>query len=113
MIGLPLTKATRHLFTRELFLHMKRTAILINVTRGEIVYGEDLLAALEESLIWAAGLDVTDPEPLPKNHRALDAPAGDRHAAHCGRLPPPRRSRDRHVLREPAPHAATAAPSSR
>jgi phosphoglycerate dehydrogenase-like enzyme len=68
VIGLPLTKATRHLFTRDLFRRMKPTAILVNVTRGEIVYGDDLLAALNEGLIWGAGLDVTDPEPLPKGH---------------------------------------------
>jgi phosphoglycerate dehydrogenase-like enzyme len=68
VIGLPLTKATRHLFTRDLFRQMKRTAILVNVTRGEIVYGDDLLAALNEGLLWGAGLDVTDPEPLPKEH---------------------------------------------
>ena len=68
VIGLPLTKATRHLFTRDLFRRMKPTAILINVTRGEIVYGDDLLTALNEGLVWGAGLDVTDPEPLPKNH---------------------------------------------
>jgi phosphoglycerate dehydrogenase-like enzyme len=68
VIGLPLTKATRHLFTRDLFRQMKKTAILINVTRGEIVYGDDLLAALNDGLIWGAGLDVTDPEPLPKGH---------------------------------------------
>jgi len=68
VIGLPLTKATRHLFTRDLFRRMKPSAILINVTRGEIVYGEDLLAALNDGLIWGAGLDVTDPEPLPKGH---------------------------------------------
>jgi phosphoglycerate dehydrogenase-like enzyme len=68
VIGLPLTKATRHLFTRDLFRRMKRSAILVNVTRGEIVYGEDLLAALNEGLLWGAGLDVTDPEPLPKDH---------------------------------------------
>jgi phosphoglycerate dehydrogenase-like enzyme len=68
VIGLPLTKATHHLFTRERFLQMRRTAILINVTRGEIVRGEDVLAALEEGLIWAVGLDVTDPEPLPQDH---------------------------------------------
>jgi phosphoglycerate dehydrogenase-like enzyme len=68
VIGLPLTKATRHLFTRDLFRRMKPTAILINVTRGEIVYGDDLLAALTDGLIWGAGLDVTDPEPLPKGH---------------------------------------------
>jgi len=47
---------------------MQRHAILINVTRGEIVYGADLLTALEEGLIWGAGLDVTDPEPLPAGH---------------------------------------------
>jgi phosphoglycerate dehydrogenase-like enzyme len=68
VIALPLTKATRHLFTRDLFRRMQRHAILINVTRGEIVYGEDLMAALEEGLIWGAGLDVTDPEPLPPGH---------------------------------------------
>jgi phosphoglycerate dehydrogenase-like enzyme len=68
VIGLPLTKATRHLFTRDLFFRMRRHAILINVTRGEIVYGDDLLAALKEELIGGVGLDVTDPEPLPPGH---------------------------------------------
>ena len=68
VIALPLTKATHHLFTRDLFRRMQRHAILINVTRGEIVYGADLLTALEEGLIWGAGLDVTDPEPLPAGH---------------------------------------------
>jgi phosphoglycerate dehydrogenase-like enzyme len=68
VIALPLTKATRHLFTRDLFRRMQRHAILINVTRGEIVYGEDLVKALDEGLIWGAGLDVTDPEPLPSSH---------------------------------------------
>jgi phosphoglycerate dehydrogenase-like enzyme len=68
VIALPLTKATHHLFTRDLFRRMQRHAILINVTRGAIVYGDDLMAALEEGLIWGAGLDVTDPEPLPTGH---------------------------------------------
>ena len=74
VICLPLTKATRHLFTRDLFRQMKPSAILINVTRGHIVYGEDLLAALDEGLIWGAGLDVTDPEPLPLGHRLWTHP---------------------------------------
>jgi phosphoglycerate dehydrogenase-like enzyme len=68
VIALPLTKATHHLFTRDLFQRMQRHAILINVTRGEIVYGADLMAALEQGLIWGVGLDVTDPEPLPREH---------------------------------------------
>jgi phosphoglycerate dehydrogenase-like enzyme len=68
VIALPLTKATHHLFTRDLFRRMRSSAILINVTRGAIVYGDDLLAALEAGLIGGAGLDVTDPEPLPPGH---------------------------------------------
>jgi phosphoglycerate dehydrogenase-like enzyme len=74
VIGLPLTKATHHLFTRDLFRRMKPTAILINVTRGAIVYGDDLLAALEAGHLWGAGLDVTDPEPLPPGHRLWTHP---------------------------------------
>jgi len=68
VIALPLTKATHHLYTRDLFRRMRRGAILINVTRGHIVYGDDLLAALEEGHLGGAGLDVTDPEPLPAGH---------------------------------------------
>jgi phosphoglycerate dehydrogenase-like enzyme len=68
VICLPLTKATHHVFSRDLFRQMKRTAILINVTRGGIVFGEDLMKAIDEGLIWGAGLDVTDPEPLPLSH---------------------------------------------
>jgi len=74
VIALPLTKATRHLFTRDLFRRMRPTGILINVTRGGIVYGDDLLAALDEGLLWGAGLAVTDPEPLPKGHRLWTHP---------------------------------------
>jgi phosphoglycerate dehydrogenase-like enzyme len=74
VIALPLTKATHHLFTRDLFRRMRPSAILINVTRGAIVYGDDLLAAIEEGLIWGAGLDVTDPEPLPPGHRLWTHP---------------------------------------
>jgi phosphoglycerate dehydrogenase-like enzyme len=68
VIALPLTKATHHLFTRDLFRRMRPHAILINVTRGAIVFGDDLLRAIEEGVIWGAGLDVTDPEPLPAGH---------------------------------------------
>ena len=74
VIGLPLTKATHHLFTRDLFRRMKPSAILVNVTRGAIVYGDDLVAAIDEGLIWGAGLDVTDPEPLPLDHRLWTHP---------------------------------------
>src|SRR4029453_7525828 len=68
VICLPLTKATHHLFTRDLFRRMKKIAYLVNVTRGAIVYGDDLVTALDEGTIAGVGLDVTDPEPLPANH---------------------------------------------
>ncbi|MBI3965390.1 MAG: D-2-hydroxyacid dehydrogenase [Chloroflexi bacterium] len=68
LIGLPLTPRTNRLFNRETFGKMKRNAILINVTRGEIIDGEALLEAINEGVIWGAGIDVTDPEPLPDGH---------------------------------------------
>lgn len=68
VIALPLTKATHHVFTRDLFRLMRPSAILINVTRGGIVNTDELVLALDEGLIWGAGLDVTDPEPLPAGH---------------------------------------------
>jgi phosphoglycerate dehydrogenase-like enzyme len=68
MIALPLTRLTRGLFDRERFRQMRRHAILINVTRGAIVNGGDLLEALDQGVIGGAGLDVTDPEPLPQDH---------------------------------------------
>ncbi|MBI4608782.1 MAG: D-2-hydroxyacid dehydrogenase [Candidatus Rokubacteria bacterium] len=74
VIGLPLTKATHHFFTRDRFRQMRPTSILINVTRGAIVHTDDLVAALDEGSIWGAGLDVTDPEPLPTGHPLLSHP---------------------------------------
>ena len=53
---------------RSAFKIMKKTAILINAARGQVVNTEDLVAALESGQIRAAGLDVTDPEPLPPDH---------------------------------------------
>ena len=50
---------------------MKPTAILINVARGPVVDTDALTEALSNRTIYAAGLDVTDPEPLPRNHPLL------------------------------------------
>ena len=47
---------------------MKPSALLINVARGKVVNQEDLYKALKEKRIRGAGLDVLDPEPLPKDH---------------------------------------------
>lgn len=58
-----LNDATRGLFNRATFAKMKRTAVFVNTARGPVVVEKDLIAALNEGLIFAAGLDVTDPEP--------------------------------------------------
>lgn len=64
----PLTPETTGLFDADFFRTMKPTAYFINVGRGRSVVTEDLVAALESSAIAGAGLDVTDPEPLPADH---------------------------------------------
>jgi glyoxylate reductase len=61
----PLTDETRHLMNAERLAMMKRTAILINTSRGPVVDPQALYDALKNGTIWAAGLDVTEPEPLP------------------------------------------------
>jgi phosphoglycerate dehydrogenase-like enzyme len=65
---LPLTPATTHLFDAKMFARMKKTAYFINVGRGGSVVTDDLVAALNNGTIAGAGVDVTEPEPLPKNH---------------------------------------------
>jgi phosphoglycerate dehydrogenase-like enzyme len=63
-----LTEETEGMIDKEAFQIMKSTAILINAARGSVVDTEALLAALKTGQIRAAGLDVTDPEPLPPDH---------------------------------------------
>ena len=67
----PLTDETRGLIGRRELDLMKNTAILINVARGGIVDHDALLEALQSGQIAAAGLDVTEPEPLPRDHPLL------------------------------------------
>lgn len=67
----PLTEETRHLMNAERLKMMKPTAILINSARGPIVDPDALYDALKNGTIWAAGLDVTEPEPLPADHKLL------------------------------------------
>ncbi|KAJ1969545.1 hypothetical protein IWQ62_000562 [Dispira parvispora] len=63
-----LNDSTFHLFDYDAFHMMKRSAILVNVARGDIIKQDDLVKALSNGLIKAAGLDVTSPEPLPADH---------------------------------------------
>ena len=64
----PLTPATIGLFDRAFFAAMRPGAYFINVGRGQSVVTDDLVAALDEGHLGGAGLDVTDPEPLPEDH---------------------------------------------
>ncbi len=64
----PLTPKTTGLFNAAMFARMKPSAYFINVGRGKSVVTDDLVAALNSGRIAGAGLDVVDPEPLPKDH---------------------------------------------
>ncbi len=63
----PLTPETRGKFDSSTFSAMKDEALLVNVTRGEVMVEEDLLVALREGVIAGAALDVAPREPLPEN----------------------------------------------
>jgi glyoxylate reductase len=66
-----LTEETRHLIDAEALRKMKPTAVLVNTSRGPVVDGRALFEALRDGVIFAAGLDVTDPEPLPADDPLL------------------------------------------
>ena len=70
----PLTDQTRGIFNAELFDAMKPTAFFITVGRGGSTVTADLVAALKSGSIGGAGLDVTDPEPLPAGHPLWSMP---------------------------------------
>lgn len=70
-LNMPLTPETRRMIGREQLLLMKPTAYLINVARGGVVDHDALLEALQNNWIAGAALDVTEPEPLPRDHPLL------------------------------------------
>jgi glyoxylate reductase len=70
-INVPLTPETRHLIGRDQLRLMRPTAFLINVARGGVVDHDALVEALQEGWIAGAAVDVTEPEPLPRDHPLL------------------------------------------
>ena len=89
--ALPYAQATRHLLNEQAFAHFKPGAYFVNVGRGGVVDQPALIEALKSGVLAGAGLDVTDPEPLPEGDPLWTAPntlitphyaaAGDREAA--------------------------------
>lgn len=66
-----LNDRTQKIFNKEAFEKMKKSSVFVNIARGGVVNQEDLYHALSSGGIGAAGLDVTDPEPLPCDHQLL------------------------------------------
>jgi glyoxylate reductase len=69
-----LNATTKGLFGAEQFARMKRSAVFVNTSRGPLVDQAALADALRRGVIFAAGLDVTEPEPLPPNHELYALP---------------------------------------
>jgi len=70
-LNVPLTEETTGMIGRGQLSQMKHTAFLVNMARGAVVDQEALVDALEAGWIAGAALDVTEPEPLPRDHPLL------------------------------------------
>jgi len=68
----PLTQSTRHMVDADFLSRMKPGAVLVNTSRGGVVDQDALYVALKSKRIFAAALDVTDPEPLPADSPLLE-----------------------------------------
>jgi phosphoglycerate dehydrogenase-like enzyme len=69
-----LTEETHHLIDADALRAMKPTAVLVNTSRGPVIDPDALTDALRDGQIFAAGLDVTEPEPLPADHPLVSLP---------------------------------------
>jgi phosphoglycerate dehydrogenase-like enzyme len=73
-LALPSTPETRHIINADRLSLMRDNAIVVNAGRGDAIDCDALAQALSQQHISAAGLDVTDPEPLPVDHPLWDEP---------------------------------------
>lgn len=79
VVATPLNNETKGMFNDEAFSKMKKTSVIVNVGHGQVINTDDLVKALSNGKIFAAGLDVTDPEQLPTDHPLLSLPnAGEK-----------------------------------
>jgi glyoxylate reductase len=70
-LHVPLTPITRHMINNETLKKMKPNAVLVNTSRGSVIDPQALYVALKNHQIFAAALDVTEPEPLPSDDPLL------------------------------------------
>jgi phosphoglycerate dehydrogenase-like enzyme len=99
VLACPLTARTRGMLGEAQFKAMKRSAYLINIARGGIVQTAALVEALQNKQIAGAGVDVTDPEPLPAEHPLWKLP-NVVISPHVGGQSPDARQRQWRLLRE-------------
>lgn len=74
VLSMPLSPATAGLFDARAFAVCRPHALLVNVSRGKLIDQTALADALKAGKLGGAGLDVTDPEPLPPGHPLWSAP---------------------------------------
>lgn len=74
VIAAPATPGTRHMLGKAELAQLKSHSWVINIARGSLVDTDALVEALRSGTIGGAGLDVTDPEPLPAGHPLWDLP---------------------------------------
>lgn len=74
VLAVPLTPGTRHLIGKPELASMKPSANLVNIARGAVIDTDALVGALASGSIRCAGLDVTDPEPIPADHPLVSLP---------------------------------------
>ncbi len=74
IVALPLNSSTERLLDAAMLARLPRGAYLVNISRGGIVATDALVGALTSGALAGAGLDVTDPEPLPKSHALWQMP---------------------------------------
>ncbi len=73
-VHVDLNESTAGMFDARAFARMKRSAVFVNTARGPLHKQDDLFEALSAGEIFAAGLDVTDPEPMRSDDRLLELP---------------------------------------
>lgn len=71
VVAVTLNPSTKHMFNKAAFEQMKQGSRLINISRGAVIDSEALYEALNSGRLAYAALDVTDPEPLPAEHKLL------------------------------------------